>query len=594
MPQQIFGADAVVASLNRAFNDQSPSNAVFLNQKAAAGTTQESFMAFAKTFGAGYAGLTADALSTKLLTNIGVTGNTGLQTALKDYITSVGVANVGIVALQLGQILSGLENATGDQAAFKAAALAWNNEVTASYNYSSNVANTGPGPVGSDDQATTGVTINLTTGAGTNFVSPNSTDGKYKTTASNDTITINGFIPTAGDQIDGGAGTDTLKITASASDLAAPTDNAIATTTIAATVTNVEKVYVTASLTSGNGAGAGNVYDGANLAVTASSFTGVQELWADGITTTLGAAPVAGEVYNSLTFNGVKLGTTIGVKGAIAADAVFNFASATGVSDAATLALAGSSYTAGAAAVVNDIETLTINSTGSTNAIAVKGSTLETVTITGDKAVSVDLSGVTATLKSVDGSAATAAQTVTTGAIASAATVKTGAAADTINLTSAAAKVTVDAGAGADTVQLTASKAHAITLGAGADTLILNATAGSLNTASAGTLGQSAVTVADFVSGTDRVKLGAGAIKTLSGTDLAQVAGATDLKAALQSAFDKAITAGGATNDAVAFQFGADSYVFFNTGGTAGAIDATDSLVKLTGVTALAAADLYV
>lgn len=149
MPAQIFGPEAAVTILNRAFNDVSPSNATFANQVAAAGTTNESQLAFAKTFGAGYAGATASALSTKILTNIGITGNAGLEAALADYLTSVGVANVGIVALQLGQILSGLENATGVQAGFAPAALAWNTEITASYQYSSNPANTAPSNPGS-------------------------------------------------------------------------------------------------------------------------------------------------------------------------------------------------------------------------------------------------------------------------------------------------------------------------------------------------------------------------------------------------------------------------------------------------------------
>ncbi|EJE53704.1 hypothetical protein PMI14_01403, partial [Acidovorax sp. CF316] len=37
-----------------------------------------------------------------------------------------GKGNVGIVAMQLGEILSGLEQATGDMAVNKAAAVAWN------------------------------------------------------------------------------------------------------------------------------------------------------------------------------------------------------------------------------------------------------------------------------------------------------------------------------------------------------------------------------------------------------------------------------------------------------------------------------------
>lgn len=179
MPKQIFGAESVVTTLNRAFNDISPSNATFNNQVAAAGTTTDSQMAFAKQYGAGFAGQTADALSTLILGNLGVLPNAALQTALKDYITAAGVANIGIIALQLGDILSGLENATGDQAGFKAAAVAWNNEVTAAYNYSSNPANVTPSDAG--PVTTPGTTFTLTAGA--DSLSPTSAEAAKKTTS---------------------------------------------------------------------------------------------------------------------------------------------------------------------------------------------------------------------------------------------------------------------------------------------------------------------------------------------------------------------------------------------------------------------------
>lgn len=131
----------VTTTLNRAFNDQSPSYTVYNNQVAMA--TSIGLNAFALSFGATYASMTEDQLSTRLLGNLGLLPNTGLQTALRDYLESVGKGNVGIVAMQLGQILSGLEHATGDQAFFNAAAVAWNKELNDSYAYSSNPANTG-------------------------------------------------------------------------------------------------------------------------------------------------------------------------------------------------------------------------------------------------------------------------------------------------------------------------------------------------------------------------------------------------------------------------------------------------------------------
>lgn len=580
MPKQIFGAASVVATLNRAFNDQSPSNATFENQVAAAGTTADSQMAFAKQFGAGYAGMTADALSTKLLGNLGVLPNAALQTALKDYITAAGVANIGIIALQLGDILSGLENATGDQAGFAAAALAWNNEVTASYNYSANPANTGPGPVGPDDQAVTGVTLPLT--VGTDFISPAAAEAKYKTTANNDTINAAENTLESVDTIDGGGGTDTLKAVLKVTDTAGA-DDAVTATTVAATTSNVEKIFITANLSAGAGAGGAGV-DGAQLTVNAAGFAGVQELWLDGLTTTA----VSADVVNSVTFSNVNLATTVGVKGALPLDATFNFAKATGLTDTASLALNGVS---GAGAIVlNDIETLNVKSGTAASTVILKGTTLESLVVTGDKGLTADLTNLTATLKSVDASAATGPLSLTTGAIATASTIKTGTGADTVTLTGAAAKATVDLGAGNDTIVLTGSKAHALTLGGGVDTVTVNKVAGAISTTSAGTVNASAVTVADFVSGTDKIQLSGAAIKTLTGTQLSEVLAASDLKAAVEAAQTKSVAT--SAWDAVVFQYGSDSYVFFNTGATANAVDSTDTLIKLTGVGTLAASDV--
>lgn len=136
MEQTLFDDPQVAATiLNRAFNDQSPSHTTFNNQVAMAASMGAG--AFALAFGAGFAGLSEDQLSTKLLGNLGVLPNAGLQGALRDYLVSVDKANVGLVALQLGQILSGLAHATGDLAGFDAAAVAWNKELVDAYAYSS-------------------------------------------------------------------------------------------------------------------------------------------------------------------------------------------------------------------------------------------------------------------------------------------------------------------------------------------------------------------------------------------------------------------------------------------------------------------------
>ena len=140
MAQQVFGPAAVVSVLNRAFTNTSPSNAVFNNQLAQAGTTEASQYAFAESFGATFAvGKTAAELSALVMANMGL-DNQLLADALTDYITVHGTNKIGIIAYQLGTLLSPLEN----DATYGAAAKAWNAEVTASYEYSADPANTVP------------------------------------------------------------------------------------------------------------------------------------------------------------------------------------------------------------------------------------------------------------------------------------------------------------------------------------------------------------------------------------------------------------------------------------------------------------------
>lgn len=139
MPLLISGAAAVVSAMNRAFSDTSPSNAVYANQIAEAGTTAASQAAWAVSFGSKFTGTSA-ALADLLLTNTGIkaAGGTALATAVAAIIDIVGVKNVGQVAMLLSNALSTLEA----DATYGAAAKAWNAEVTAAYEYSANTANT--------------------------------------------------------------------------------------------------------------------------------------------------------------------------------------------------------------------------------------------------------------------------------------------------------------------------------------------------------------------------------------------------------------------------------------------------------------------
>lgn len=564
MPKQIFGIDSVVTSLNRAFNDQSPANSVYNNQVTQA--TSVGANQFALAFGAGFTSMTEDALSAKILGNLGVLPNTGLQAAVKDYLVSVGKANVGIVAMQLADILSGLETATGDQAAYNAAALAWNNEVTASYTYSANPANTTASPVGPTDTAVTGVTLSLT--SGDDFVSPAASEAKFKSTGNNDTIlaTTAGFL-SATDVVDGGAGVDMLKATLAAA------------ATVAPTLQNIEKVFVTA--------GAGSQF-------TATGATGLTELWVD---VAAGAA----------TFAGVNLATTVGIQNSGAGGALtVGFAGATGSADAATVVFADA--TGNDEAIVTAIETLNVKSTAGTvaattvNTAKITADLAEKIVITGDQGLTTTVTG--ANVTSIDASALTKALGLTfTTSAGTAVAITGGVGADTytVNEVAGGGKVTLNSGAGADTITIGSRAFHNITLGDGADTLNISvANSKAIDVSTAAKLASSATVVTDFVNGTDVLNLSGSGVTTkvtLTGTELANVASATSLLNAAKAVVANAAVGGAGAVTTTAFQYGGDTYVLVNradAGPVFTTLDANDTLIKLTGVATLSGASYNV
>lgn len=571
MPAQIFGTDAVVIMLNRAFNDVSPSNAVFQNQVAAAGTTTDSQTAFAKQFGAGFAGLTADALSTKLLGNLGVLPNAGLQTALKDYITAAGVENVGIIALQLGQILSGLENASGGQAGFAAAAVAWNNEVAGAYNYSANPANTQPsgqGPV---------------TPPGNTFTFSDKVGETLTGTSGNDTFS--GVIGTGGtvnvgDAISASSGTDTFNLLVSAGATAA------AGLPAGFNVADVEVVNVNYI-----GAGAADVVG----ALKSSTFTGVQQLWQiDKDKTAVNFQDVT-----------VAAGVTAGFESTAAKDSAAVLAAATLVEAASatqkTLDVAVKGLLTGSGVTLKGagVETLTLTgsiTTDGTNtfALANNNTVLKTANIgvtTGTTVTGLDAFG--ATLTTVDFSTSTGAvkADLSTNTLVKLNSIKGGAANETltVDLGLGASKVVVDTGAGVDSLTLKVSATvaddqGAVTLGAGKDALIIAAVANVTATpTTAAELVSKLVTVTDFKTTEDLLDLKTSANGVaLTAPQLAAIADKsvnTDLLAATKAAS----TIIGVNKSAV-FTYDGNAYVYTNDADAG--VDAGDGLIKLTGVDA--------
>lgn len=149
MSQTVFGAEAVVSILNRAFTNTSPGHLIFNNQVNSAGTTRESQLAFAAQFGNGFASLVNDsaALTDTIITNMGLSGlDADFLAGLRAEVIAIfetAAPNIrGAVVLLLSELLSTLEGAAGELAALSTVAAGWNTEITKSFEYSVNPANT--------------------------------------------------------------------------------------------------------------------------------------------------------------------------------------------------------------------------------------------------------------------------------------------------------------------------------------------------------------------------------------------------------------------------------------------------------------------
>lgn len=209
MALPIFGAQAAVSIVNRALSNSSPAHNVYLNQVSNAGVTASSEYAFAGQLGASYAvGKTPAELAEMILANVGISATTIpaesydiLLAAGTDYIAFHGTQNIGIIALQFGQIISGLEN----DVTFGNAAKAWNAEVLAAYNYSTNPANgttqTGEGVPGNS---------NIILTVGQDVLAGSAADDTFKANVSQNSLGQQVNTLGSGDILEGGAGFDTL------------------------------------------------------------------------------------------------------------------------------------------------------------------------------------------------------------------------------------------------------------------------------------------------------------------------------------------------------------------------------------------------
>ncbi|MBA4254375.1 MAG: S-layer protein [Polaromonas sp.] len=463
MSLPIFGAQAAVSILNRVFTNSSPANAVFANQvnnataSLAAGANSTdvlSYTAFAKSFGTAYATQTPAALSTLMLTNMGLLPNAALEAALTDYITAAGVANVGIVALQLSSILSAIPTTDVN---YGAAARAWDAEVTSAFTYSSNTANTTAqnGDV-VQPPATQGQTLTLTTNA-----------DNFTGTSANDTFNAAGAgLWSVGDTLNGGDGTDTLNVTQSGA----------ITKPVGTTVSNIEIVNL--------------LTDAAVTLNSTTGFTGLTNLNVTSSAATANTLTAAATTDVSATFSGLVASGTAqqNINGGkdITVTATGTTAAATALTPAtganAEILIGATTAAAGKVTVTNSGSGADTTASGD---IFVKGGTEVSVTqkLTNTTVAATNVQGDV----SVVGTAATTKVTVVQDATAAASATGTGVVGKTagaVTVTDVNAASTTAAGS-ITTVTLT--NAGAATVNSGAlTTLNLG---GTLVTVDAGTLG---------------------------------------------------------------------------------------------------------
>lgn len=543
MALQLSNNQAGVLALNRGLSDWSPNYDAYNNMLAAA--QENGLDGFALQWGSGYSGRSEDLMSTVLLTNLGLLPNAGLQSALRDYLVVVGKTNVGIVAVQLGSILSGLEGATGDQAIYAAAAARWNSELAASHAYSSNPAN-GMGPIGNPYfNVGTGTTLTLTSSV--DVLSGTLYDDVFLAPApgllgSPDILNGGG---------DGGRG-DMLMATLGGGESVAPK------------LYGIETVIITA---------------GESAQFSSANATDIKMLWGDGAT-------------RPATFADVSLKTTVGVQNSLSGGPLtVKFAGTSGTLDSANIVLADA--TGLDEVIVPGIELLSVYSsagnvaTTTTNTARITADVAEEIRIWGDQALTTTVIG--SHVEVINATGLTGALDLaftTTGSTPVG--IIGGTAGDRINVNEASGgRVAIDAGAGDDTVIVGAANAHEVTLGRGSDTLTIvglaGATARDLDTSSDAALGRSFIRVTDFESGADVIRLfgyDSTAKAAPASAQLASIAAASSLLDAVALA---ASTAG--ANKAIAFRYGLDTYILVND--AAATLGANDSLVKLSGVSAL-------
>lgn len=463
----------------------------------------------------------------------------GANTTANGTVTVNGIETIAITASGANSGSSSTSTSITGDASLKTVTIAGDKNVSLNLNLDAyaSAANTGTVNAGS---ATGNVTATITATLADKLAV---TGG-----SGNDSLTINTLNGAV--TVDGGTGTDTLKSSQTA-----------LTQTDLLNVKGIENF----SLASGS------TVDLTKQAAEVQTVT-----YASGT----GASTLTG-VNSGVSIVEQAAGTTLGVTVTGAATGTNDIVNLT-IGKTGTAAAGGTTGLASGTLTATGVETINVTSQGAdadtgTNTLTIAGNSVKTVTVAGAEKFTLTQSG--GSITSYDASTATAAQNTASISFATAgATVKGGTVADTLTTGSGADSIV--AGAGNDTISAAAGNDtidggegnDAITGGAGADSVTGGAGADTFTIANGDSTSSVMDTIADFVSGTDKLSLGQANTKFIGNF--------SDVTTALA-----AMTAA----DQSFFVTGTNQLYVVATQGT---LQATDDVVKLAGVTSLAAADL--
>lgn len=453
--------------------------------------------------------------------------------------------------------------------------------------------------------AAIGTGVTFTGGAGNDSVIVGATTKAITTGGGDDTVTVAGTAALGtGGSIDAGEGTDTLKFSTYANAVTAS-----ATSTFEGTVSGFERLEL-----SGVNAATGAVINLANL---------------DDINyVTLSATNTDTTTISGMNSGGTIAFTANQTAGKDATVAITN--AATGTTDVLNVVLSKATALAAVELIAADVETVNVTSTETattllgtvTHALELNATAAKSLNVSGNAGVTFGtLTGATA-LTSIDASGVTTGLvSLTTAALAGAATIKGGAGANTIVATAATKAVTYEGGAKVDTITINNAQANVINTGAGNDVIVVGTGANTINAGD----GDDSITIGASI-GLNTINVGAGTDTLIlsaapsAGGAYASVTGmgvndkidfsafANDAGALAAGALGAKITLGGAAGfanylDAAAagtaggtnaafgwFQLNGNTYVVLDNSNANTFQDGADAVVELVGLVDLSTA----